>query len=214
MSNLEFLKTEWHELYEIAKEAESCIYSKPIYTCILNRNALENAVLWMYKYDSDLKEPYDTQLSSLVTEPSFVRIFANEPQIIQKIHVIRKAGNLAAHDSRKITQNDALYSTAELFHFLYWFAYSYSEKEITKGLTFEQYFIPKEENSADKIKELEKQIEEYKLSEIKREDLEKENQELLAQIQEIKEKNKEISLSLYISSITQSYQTNEAITTT
>ena len=176
MSNFDFLKDEWQELYEIANEAESCIYSKPIYTCILNRNALENAVLWMYKHDTDLQEPYDTQLSALVAEPSFIRIFSDEPQIIQKIHVIRKAGNLAAHDPRKITQNDALQSTAELFHFLYWFAWSYSDSDVARGLTFETSLIPKEENTADKIKQLEKQIEDYKSSEIARADLEKENQ--------------------------------------
>ena len=125
MSNFEFLKTEWSDIYELVREAEECVYSKPIYTCILCRNALESAVKWMYKYDSDLKTPYDTTLNSLVHEQSFKNLIV--PPLFQKVNLIRINGNTAAHNPMRIDDKDALQTIFELFHFLYWLYLTYSK---------------------------------------------------------------------------------------
>ena len=96
MSNFDFLKTEWLSIYKLASEAEECVYSTPVYSCILSRNALEHAVKWMYKYDADLIEPYDTSLNSLIHEQSFLNILV--PPLYKKLDVIRINGNMAAHN--------------------------------------------------------------------------------------------------------------------
>ena len=69
-----FLQKEWHDIYELTQEAESCIWSKPLYACLINRKALEKAVIWMYKNDADLTMPYYTSLNSLLHEESFIKV--------------------------------------------------------------------------------------------------------------------------------------------
>ena len=131
MSNFEFLKNEWFDIYELAKEAESCIWSKPVYACLTNRKALEKAVIWMYKNDADLIMPYDTSLNSLIHEDSFVRVLL--PVLVPKINIVKKLGNIAAHENKKLSNQDALQSSWELFYFLYWLYMTYSIDEPIKG---------------------------------------------------------------------------------
>lgn len=71
MSNFEFLKNEWSEIYELAVDAEKNVYSSPAASCILSRKTLECAVKWLYQNDSYLTLPYDTTLNSLIHEQSF-----------------------------------------------------------------------------------------------------------------------------------------------
>lgn len=109
MSNFEFLKNEWFDIYELAKEAEEFVYVKPVFACLTNRKALEKAVIWMYKNDSDLILPYDTSLSSLIYEQSFKNLLP--PPLLPKVNVVKKLGNIAAHDIGKLTSKDALQSS-------------------------------------------------------------------------------------------------------
>ena len=167
MNNFEFLKNEWFDIYELAKEAESCIWSKPVYACLTNRKALEKAVIWMYKNDADLIMPYDTSLNSLIHEDSFVRVLL--PVLVPKINIVKKLGNIAAHENKKLSNQDALQSSWELFYFLYWLYMTYSIDEPIKGLKFDPTIIPKREQEI-----------------LKKEDLIKENEELLAKVKQIK----------------------------
>ncbi len=188
MSNFEFLKTEWSGIYKLVCEAEECVYTKPIYTCILCRNALEYAVKWMYKYDADLIMPYDCTLSSLVHEQSFKNVIV--PPLFQKIDLIRKTGNTAAHNPLRIIQKDALQTIYELFHFLYWLYRTYSKGEPVSGLKFDINKIPTQTKEQAEIERLQKVIEEQNAIAITKEDLAKERDELLEQIKQIKAQNK------------------------
>jgi len=184
MSNFDFLQKEWKDIYELTKEAESCIWSKPVYACLTNRKALEKAVIWMYKNDVDLIMPYDTSLNSLIHEQTFVNSVL--PVLIPKVNIVKKLGNIAAHEDKKLSNQDALQSTMELFYFLYWFYMSYSADEPIRGLKFDSTIIPKTTPEQAEIERLKKEIEKREQEILKKEDLIKENQELLEKVKQIK----------------------------
>ena len=71
MSNFTFLKTDWAELYETAREAEQNVNSAPRTSCFYARRSLERAVKWLYANDSYLKQPYADNLAALIHEPIF-----------------------------------------------------------------------------------------------------------------------------------------------
>lgn len=188
MGNFEFLKSEWADIYKLANEAEECVYSKPVYTCILCRNALESAVKWMYKNDADLTRPYDCTLNSLIHEQSFKNILV--PPLYQKVDLIRINGNTAAHNPQRINERDALQTTFELYHFLYWLYLTYSKTEPVHGLKFDIKEVPTKTQEQLEIERLKQIIEEQNSATITKEDLQKENAELLEQIKQIKAQNK------------------------
>ena len=191
MSNFDFLQKQWNDIYKLTKEAEECIWSKPTYACLTNRKALEKAVIWMYKNDTDLKQPYDTTLNSLLHEPTFV---ANVlPVLIPKVNLIKKLGNIAAHESTELTDVDAVNSSRELFHFLYWFYLVYSVEEPVRGLKFDETIIPRVSPEQAEIDRLKKEIEKREKELLAKEDLERENKELLEKVQQIKAQNREVS---------------------
>ena len=66
MSNFTFLKTDWLELYETAREAEQNVASTPLSHRLYARRSPEGAVKWLYTNHSYLKQPYaDNQAASL-----------------------------------------------------------------------------------------------------------------------------------------------------
>jgi type I restriction enzyme R subunit len=71
MFNFTFLKTDWPELYETAREAEQNVNSAPRTSCFYSRRSLERAVKWLYANDSYLKQPYADNLAALIHEPTF-----------------------------------------------------------------------------------------------------------------------------------------------
>lgn len=184
MSNFNFLQQEWYSIYELTREAESCIWSKPVYTCLTNRKALEKAVVWMYRNDVDLTMPYDTSLNSLLHEKTFVDCLL--PVLVPKVNIVKKLGNIAAHEDKKLSSQDALQSTMELFYFLYWFYMSYSTDEPIRGLKFDSTIIPKTTPEQAEIERLKREIEKREQEILKKEDLIKENQELLEKVKQIK----------------------------
>lgn len=184
MSNFEFLQKEWKDIYELTKEAESYIWSKPVYACLTNRKALEKAVVWMYKNDADLTMPYDTSLNSLLHEETFVNCIL--PVLVPKVNIVKKLGNIAAHEDKKLSSQDAMQSTIELFYFLYWFYMSYSIDEPIRCLKFDSTIIPKITPEQAEIERLKKEIEKREQEILKKEDLIKENQELLEKVKQIK----------------------------
>lgn len=191
MSNFDFLQSEWNDIYQLTKEAESCIWSKPTYACLINRKALERAVVWMYKNDADLTLPYDTTLNSLLHEESFVK--ALHPALILKVNTIKKLGNMAAHESTPLSDTDAINSTRELFHFLYWLYLVYSIDEPTRGLKFDETIIPRVSPEQAEIERLKKEIEKREQELLEKADLEKENQELLEKVKQIKAQERKVS---------------------
>ena len=131
MSNFNFLKNDWPELYETAREAEQNVNSAPRTGCFYARRSLERAVKWLYANDSYLKPPYADNLAALIHEPTFRENL--EPCLFPKILTIQKIGNLAVHSDKPISSSDALHTLKELFHVLYWLARSYSPSAAAIG---------------------------------------------------------------------------------
>lgn len=190
MSNFEFLKTEWSEIYTLVSEAERFVYSAPVFACLNNRKALEKTVKWLYKNDSYLKLPYETNLNALIHEKTFRENL--EPALYPKIRIVQKIGNLAAHESKQLNSNDALHSTQELFHFLYWVYRYYSTNTVERGLVFNPDLISQKTQEQLEIEKLRSELAKKEEEILSKETLLKENQEILTQIQFTKTRNKEI----------------------
>jgi len=52
MSNFAYLKSNWPDLFETAREAEQNVNSAPRTSCFHARRSLERAVKWLYANDS------------------------------------------------------------------------------------------------------------------------------------------------------------------
>lgn len=128
--HFQFLKAEWSKLYEAAAKAESSVYPDPRTACFYSRRALELAVAWLFKCDRSLYQPYKTDLSAFLFEPSFKALVGTA--LHTKLDIIRKLGNLAVHSSKPIRVEDAIAAVRELFHFCYWLGRNYALRATDK----------------------------------------------------------------------------------
>ena len=71
MSNFGFLPAPFATIADAAKLAESHIFGDPRAACFHGRFALEAVVHWLYRYDKQLRMPYDRRLGALLHEPTF-----------------------------------------------------------------------------------------------------------------------------------------------
>lgn len=91
-----------------------------------------------------LYQPYKSDLSALLFEPSFKALVG--PTLHTKLDLIRKLGNLAVHSSKAIRAEDAIAALRELFHFSYWLGHNYGLKPTDKPdpkATFNPGLLPK-----------------------------------------------------------------------
>ncbi|MGV3774103.1 MAG: DEAD/DEAH box helicase family protein [Verrucomicrobiales bacterium] len=141
MSNFDFLKAEWPDLFESARNAERLAYADPRAACFYARRTIELEVFWLYKHDTTLHLPYQEQLNALIHEPTFRKLVG--PTVGAKIDLIRKLGNLAVHSAKPIRQYDALTALREVFHVGWWLAHSYARgTKPADGLAFKQDLLP------------------------------------------------------------------------
>ena len=127
MSNFKFLLSDpaFVPFADVAMAAEKILHIDPA-ACILNcRRSMEFAVKWMYSVDKELEMPYQDNLQSLMTREEFREIVG--PDIWQRMDLIRKKGNTAAHDSRKISEAAAMLCLENLHIFLDFVSYCYAE---------------------------------------------------------------------------------------
>jgi type I restriction enzyme R subunit len=122
-SNFDFLRTSRPEFHESATEAERTVHASPRGACVVARYCLEQAVIWVYSHDEDLRRPLGDNLATLIYEPSFVENLARGLDL--KVQLVHKLGNTAAHRNQKLTAADAQKSVAALHSFLFWLAKYY-----------------------------------------------------------------------------------------
>lgn len=113
--------------------------------CILNcRRAMEFAVKWMYSVDDSLVRPWQDKLVSLMSNEDFRDIVGTD--IYRRMDYIRIMGNNAAHNNKKITEEQAVLCLENLFIFLDFIAYcygkEYTERHFDKALLQEQIVKP------------------------------------------------------------------------
>ena len=126
MTNFDFLLSvpDFVPFGEVAVAAEK-IYSIDPAACILNcRRAMEFAVKWMYSVDSALSMPWDDKLVSLLSTEEFRDIV--DTNLMRRLEYIRKIGNFAAHDGKKITKEQAMLCLQNLWVFMDFVACCYS----------------------------------------------------------------------------------------
>lgn len=166
-------------------EAEKSIAVSPATTAILSRRALELAVKWLYSSDSDLKIPYQDNLSSLIHDRSFQDIM--EPELFPLVKYVVKLGNMAAHTSSPIKREEAVLSLHNLHQFVSWIDYCYSEDY--QESKFREEDLPTGEEKKVPQEELEKLFNQLGTKDKKLRDIILENEQLREELSKLREKN-------------------------
>ena len=99
--NFEFLRETHPELAQLGGFAELYAVSDPASALVKLRTLVEQIVDRIYR-DKGLVRPADASLFNLIIEEQFKRIIPRV--ILDKIHLLRKQGNLAAHGSNADTE--------------------------------------------------------------------------------------------------------------
>lgn len=187
LTNFEFLqeKDQFRSFISACLEAEKSIQISPATCAILTRRALELAVKWLYASDSDLKVPYQDNLSSLIHERSFLSII--DEDLFPLMKYIIKLGNVAVHTNSMITRDEAVLGLHNLHQFIDWLDYCYSE-DYSESEFNEEILLTGEEQRKrpEEYKEL---YEKLSSKDRKLEDLMKENAELRKGLTEIRIEN-------------------------
>ena len=132
MTNFDFLKNEpqFDSFADVAISAEKILHIDMEASVINCRRAMEFAVKWMYSVDGSLVMPYQDTLVSLMSTEEFRDIV--DPDLWRRLDFIRKVGNNAAHNGKKITLDQAKLCLENLYIFLDFVAYCYA-KDYTEG---------------------------------------------------------------------------------
>lgn len=127
MTNFDFLTQDcqFDSFSGVAIAAEQTLHIDPSTSVINCRRAMEFAVKWMYSVDGTLVMPYQITLVSLMNTEEFREIV--DKDIWRRMDFIRKIGNNAAHEGKKISQEQAELCLENLFVFLDFVAYCYGE---------------------------------------------------------------------------------------
>jgi type I restriction enzyme, R subunit len=148
MSNFSFVPRTWSRLIGNIQEAETQVYSKPMYAATLCRKGLEEWVRWLYAHDEDLEMPQDTTLSALLHDATFKRLVA--PLHLDHLNLIRKIGNTAVHTNQQISVVEVLHTLKLLHGFVAWVVRLYSEETVLTP-AFDESLVPKTDGT-DKTK--------------------------------------------------------------
>ena len=128
MSNFEFLlkNKNFNSFSNACIEAEKSILVSPSTCATITRRALELAVKWLYANDSDLRIPYQENLSSLIHNNSFVELI--DYDMLPMLRYIVKLGNVSVHTNQMINREEAILALHNLHQFVSWIDYCYSDE--------------------------------------------------------------------------------------
>lgn len=139
MTNFDFLLSDpqFNTFSFAAVAAENTLHID-VDSCAINcRRAMEFAVKWMYSVDKSLYRPYQDNLRSLMNSEDFRDIVGSD--IWKRMDFIRKVGNNAAHSGGKVTEAQAELCLENLYVFLDFVAYCYSDNY--KGGEFDKSLL-------------------------------------------------------------------------
>ncbi len=127
---------ELKDIVSAAKTAEMILPISSDSAVTQCRKALELAVKWMYKVDSDLELPYDDSLFCLMSNETFTNIC--DRTILSRMDVVRKLGNQATHANNAISKSQADICIEDLFYIIDFITYcyfdNYEHQEYSKHL--------------------------------------------------------------------------------
>ncbi len=157
VTNFDYLQKEpkFKSFARVAVSAEKIILLDPEASILGSRRAMEFAVKWMYSVDKDLEMPYQDNLQSLMNGEDFRSIVGND--IWKRMDFIRKNGNAVAHGSKKLGREEATLCLENLFVFLDFLAYCYSENYEQK--TFQPSLITDRITRAKEAKQSKEDVE-------------------------------------------------------
>ena len=132
MTNFDFLKKQpqFDSFANVAISAEKILHIDMEASVINCRRAMEFAIKWMYSVDGSFVMPYQDTLVSLMSTEEFRDIV--DPDLWRRLDFIRRVGNNAAHNGKKITLDQAKLCLENLYIFLDFVAYCYA-KDYTEG---------------------------------------------------------------------------------
>ena len=165
VTNFDYLKQEakFKSFADLAISAERIILMDPEASIINSRRAMEFALKWMYSVDKELEMPYQDNLQSLMNAEEYRQIIG--PDLWKRMDFIRRCGNNVAHSGKKLGRDEAMLCLENLFIYLDYIAYCYSdlyeEKNFNPNLVKERIRKSKEfrEQAAATKAELKKEIE-------------------------------------------------------
>ena len=127
MTNFDYLKSEskFNSFADVAVAAEKIIYIDTDASVINCRRAMEFAIKWMYSVDKSLVMPYQDKLISLMSTEEFHDLVDDD--LWKRMDLIRKIGNRAAHNGKKVSLDEAVLCLQNLYFFLDYIAYCYAD---------------------------------------------------------------------------------------
>lgn len=127
MRNFDYLKKEakFVDFADAAIAAEKIINIDAAASVINCRRAMEFAIKWMYSVDESLAMPYQDKLSSLMSTEDFHYIVSDD--LWKRLDLIRRLGNKAAHNGKKVSMDEAVLCLQNLFLFFDFVAYCYAD---------------------------------------------------------------------------------------
>lgn len=181
MSNFDFLKDEFPDLWEKATRAERFAKTDPVESCFNSRLCLESAIYWMFENDEALELPFRPKLSDLMYAESFGNILKPFSNLLYEVHTIRKVGNDAVHNG-KMGVRQSIHLLEILFRFMGFVSAYYGANEVRQPLQLEESLIP----TGDELKKSKLQIQQLQE---KLAALEEEKQQQLLALKEREEQN-------------------------
>lgn len=166
MTNFDFLKQEpkFNSFSDVAIVAEKVLKIDKESSVINCRRAMEFAIKWMYSVDKSLEMPYQDNLISLMSTEDFHDLV--DDALWKRLNLIRKIGNRVAHNGRKITEDEAILCLQNLFIFMDYVSYCYSnfyeDRQYDVNLLKETYENPEVAKTSDNDVDLQVLIAENK----------------------------------------------------
>lgn len=126
MTNFNFLaETKFQSFATVATVAERVFHIDLASSVINCRKAAEFAIKWMYSVDADLVMPYQDNLVTLLNTDEFRKLIGID--LYRRLDFIRKLGNLAVHNNRNISKEQAGLCLENLHSFLGFIAHCYAK---------------------------------------------------------------------------------------
>jgi type I restriction enzyme R subunit len=175
-TNFGFLrgKSQYKNFTNACLEAEKALIVSPATCAILSRRALELAVKWLYSSDSELKVPYQENLSSLIHDSNFLAII--DEDLLPLLKYVVKLGNVSVHSNANITRDEAILSLHNLHQFVAWIDYCYSDDYTAEE--FDESLLQQGEEKRVRPKELQDLYDQLSSKDQRLEEMMKENEEL------------------------------------
>ena len=149
--NFDFLKKDimYNSFFDACIEAEKSLLVSYSSSAILTRRALELSVKWLFTHDNDLIVPYQDSLSTLIHDQSFRSII--DARLFPMLKFIQKLGNKAVHTNTPISKEQAVLALRNLYEFISWIDYSYSDE--VNDTSFDENLLLESKNEKKSKKE-------------------------------------------------------------